>query len=162
MKKIFFGLLISGSAFANDPSIFTGKYGALLSEGCDLTMYANEGSSRTYVYLKRHSYHNNLLSLNFDVYGNEANGEKIVIEDGKYQTVGTSVDSHDKVTDTAKAKWISANKLMVEVRTQRPRINLDFVTVFEVTLKGKNLNLTSYIKNRPDQGRSSCDFKRVP
>lgn len=156
MKSLFLGLIISSSVFAGDPDIFTGKYEALLDEQCELTMYANEGSSRTYVYLKRNKYHNNLLSLNFDVYGEGATGEVFVIENGKYQTVGTS--AVDIVSDTVKSKWINPNKIVVEIRTQKPSRNLDYTKVYELTLNKKQLNLKTYIINQPGQDESTCDF----
>lgn len=152
--------MLSGSVFAADPTIFTGKYSLSADENCELAS-SSDNKARVYIYTKRHSYHNNLLSLNIDIYSDDASGEVIVIENGTHQTVGTSVDSHDKVTDTIKTKWAANKKLIVEVRTVRPSINLDYTKVNEISLNAKNdLVIKQFIKNRPDQSKSTCIFKR--
>jgi hypothetical protein len=161
MKLSIFAMLFSLSAFAYDPQIFTGKYSLLKSEKCE--MGEGSGGERAYVYVKKEAYYKNRLSINFDIYGEEATGDSFLIENGTVQTPGTSVDVHGKVTDTYYVNWVNAKKLIVAKVTKRPSMNFQKETIYTLSLKKDILTLDEKVfpsNENSEVQHSVCQFKK--
>ncbi len=159
MSKVIFAIvaLFSFSVFAQDARQFAGKFSLAASKNCELTDRTN-ADARAYVTLNRHKYHNGLLSLDITAYGEDAVGEVIVLENGKFRTVGTS-ESHGIVTDTVTTKWLAPNRIVVNVLTERPSLNFKRLRAYDISSSPAGMVIRSSVNQDP-RSNSICTFTR--
>lgn len=151
MKSLLLALafMTSTAVFANDPSVFTGKYTVLAGPSCDL-----EVGARTYVTLSKIK-RGQIIQL--QTFSDEASINMVELNPGKDQCMGTSRDIHGKCDETTTVKWTSSKSVQVSKTINMPSRNLNYSTKHTLSLNGNKLVL----KFMGSSGEVSiCEFAR--
>lgn len=148
MKMIAFALfVVATSAFANDASVFTGRYKALDSSRCDI-----EGGSRVYVSVQKKE--GKVSAIRVQSYKEDASFTEIPTVNSRKQTV----NEEQSFTEKTVVKWISKNIVRVHTETEGSSYgrSISYIEEHVVARNGKNLVIT--FRSTQDGRNSDCEL----
>ncbi len=130
---------LSLSAFANQASVFVGKYTV---KSCPLyDLYSGDEYKRAYIKVTKDSEKNEVIELN--LYGEEALIDHFLISSKARQAPGTDVDIHGEVTEQSTVNWLTPSDLEIKKYTKRPSIGFEMTSYSRFQLKDVKLTITS-------------------
>lgn len=140
--------VVATSAFANDASVFVGRYKTLNSRGCDL-----EEGTRVYVSLAKKK-EGKVSALRVQSYKEDASFTEISTVNSRKQTVTRDVS----FTEVTTVKWISDSIVRVHTKTEGTSYGrlISYIDEYVVAKDGNKLLIT--FRSTQDGRNSDCEM----